>query len=390
MSSNRRLWAVLSLWMLLCLPACALLQANPAPSAGNEFQNAVSNGLIAQVDSLEVKDTDYNLAEAVIGRLSRNYDVKVSLFSPVRRDLYFKHDGGRLKKVYVSTNNRVSKGDVLAEIVFDQESLLAEREQLMLRISQSEKQFDNDNAQRQNTLEQMKNDFRPGMSDEETELQSLRLQRQELDYRKFVYQYEQTCKAQNKQLAEIDEKLAGEQILSPYDGVIKFAFNAKENSLVRSWTKAITVEDDSIIQFALQGPIDIIRYGDVFTVTDNKELSFEARVVYDPILTDTREGQYTYVIAPTDKEAFTQMMTENNLTLQNLNSRGLVGSPLAFEADNVLIVPRNAIQPEDTKQFVYLYEDGIIKKRYVQTGLTYMDEIQILTGLQAGQLVVLN
>lgn len=371
----------LLLALLFCLAGCA---SGAAVTEETALADAISGGVIADINSLTVKDTDYDLGEVVIGRISRKHDVTIRLFSPNRREEYFKNDGGRLKGVYVTTGDRVQKGDVLAEIIFDVESLTAQREQLLIKMRRFEQDKANEDAQHQKNL--MTQDAE--LSDE---LAALKQAQRELAYKQFLFDAENTRAEYNKHLADIDEKLAGEQITAAFDGIIRYVHSAKNGSTIRNWTHIITIEDDSALLFSTQGPVDVLRYGDVFEVESrNHDLKFEVKVVYDPICTDTRDAQYTYVLAPVDEAALCAALAEKEIDDYTLNTMSLTGYPFAFNLDQVLIAPKRAVKQEDTKQFVYIYEDGIVKKRYVKTYLNYQDEIQILDGLSAGQMVVLN
>jgi hypothetical protein len=61
-----------------------------------------------------------------------------------------------------------------------------------------------------------------------------------------------------------------------------------------------------------------------------------------------------------------------------------------YSLENVLTLPSKVIYNEDGKRFVYLYEDGFSKKRYVTLGLSALNTVQILDGLSEGQWVVAN
>ena len=53
-----------------------------------------------------------------------------------------------------------------------------------------------------------------------------------------------------------------------------------------------------------------------------------------------------------------------------------------------LLVPEQALVPQGTRQFVYMIVDGRAARREVTLGMRMRGEVQILTGLEAGDLVV--
>jgi hypothetical protein len=165
----------------------------------------------------------------------------------------------------------------------------------------------------------------------------------------------------------------------------------RPGTVVRSWNRVLTIYDDSKLQFIGQGAIDLIRHGDIIIGEISvDELVFEMKVVSDPIVTDTRESAYSFILQPTDREAFWQMIYGLEMDFQTLAQRVVIGHILAYEARNVVVIPRHAIHPEDGREWVHLYEDGQLKKRYIVTGLTHEGRTQVISGLDPGQMVVLD
>jgi multidrug efflux pump subunit AcrA (membrane-fusion protein) len=58
-------------------------------------------------------------------------------------------------------------------------------------------------------------------------------------------------------------------------------------------------------------------------------------------------------------------------------------------AADAVILHRRAVMTENNQHYVYIYDNGVTGKRFVQTGPSVGDNIQILSGLSPGQLVVM-
>jgi HlyD family secretion protein len=58
--------------------------------------------------------------------------------------------------------------------------------------------------------------------------------------------------------------------------------------------------------------------------------------------------------------------------------------------DNVLTVPREAVVQESGKHYVYVVNDGRIKRTEVQTAISSLTRIQVVKGLQDNQKVALG
>jgi membrane fusion protein (multidrug efflux system) len=55
---------------------------------------------------------------------------------------------------------------------------------------------------------------------------------------------------------------------------------------------------------------------------------------------------------------------------------------------DVLVVPEEALVPEQGDVFVYVVQDGKAAKRKIQTGQRAVGTVQVTDGLQAGEIVV--
>ena len=58
------------------------------------------------------------------------------------------------------------------------------------------------------------------------------------------------------------------------------------------------------------------------------------------------------------------------------------------EIDDALMVPTTALVPGATERVVYVVEDGKAQRRRVETGMRLSREIQIISGLDAGSVVI--
>jgi len=58
--------------------------------------------------------------------------------------------------------------------------------------------------------------------------------------------------------------------------------------------------------------------------------------------------------------------------------------------DNVMIVPRKAVELEAGDYFVSKLEDGIVRKRYVNCIVKPGQQIWILQGIEAGEEIVVG
>lgn len=146
----------------------------------------------------------------------------------------------------------------------------------------------------------------------------------------------------------------------------------------------MTLFDYSVIQLAMAGPIDILRFGDTISFTENfSETNFEARIVSDPLSTAHRANSRIFLADFTDDDLSDDFFN-------TLHGGSIFASPLEVNLHAEVVIPTEAINHENERQYVYLYEDGMLKKRYIQIGFFYGDRAQVIEGLEPGQIVAVQ
>ena len=55
-----------------------------------------------------------------------------------------------------------------------------------------------------------------------------------------------------------------------------------------------------------------------------------------------------------------------------------------------LLIPKDALIPSANKQIVYIFDKGLAKRKYIESGVSIGDKIEILKGLEEGHLVVVK
>jgi HlyD family secretion protein len=80
----------------------------------------------------------------------------------------------------------------------------------------------------------------------------------------------------------------------------------------------------------------------------------------------------------------------DNADLKLLPNVNVSVAIITAEVGNALAVPREAVHQDGGQRFVYDVVDGVLKRHNVQTGLSNLTDIQILTGLEDNAEVALN
>ena len=378
MFNNKNNSVLLFFGLILLLSACQQIEA--ASSDDAQIAQVVQEGIIISPDVIEATQMAFTTVEAIEGRLTRQMSMPTQLHFPVTVDLSFERSGGRLNARHVSSMDFVQAGDVLLSIVFDEDALRVEEQQLQLRMREAERRHNSERTRRRGDIEQFRNQLHGDINEFEIEIHALRLESMEAEYQHIIHQFQISRREQSRQLQEIQERLLGEDIVAPFDAVVSWVNGARINSVVENWMIMVTLYDYNSFQLITRGAPDVFRFGDILTVRDRDGTPRAVQVVSDP-LTSARDqsNQHEYILQPLDPDVTADYFHVNNLQ----------SSPTIFDVKGILI-PSRAIHIEEQQRFVYIYEDDVIRKRYIQAGLFYMEQTQILDGIEPGQLVVLH
>ena len=356
-------------------------------------------GILSRID-LEIA-ANFTLYEVRVGDIDQELELRATLSFPVTRNLYFDRTNGYFSGAFVQSGQRVEAGDVLAEMSFDTEYFEIERNILHTRFLQFETRFAEEEAQRLSDIESSRSSL--AVSDEEgLERAILELARLELALRQFIFDSEQGRRYYHRRLADLDDAIAPAQIIAPFSGVITFASSIVSGSFVSNWPRVITIIDDSVIYFHVPAPVTAVRFGDVFpmhvpTRSGTPDV-IDVQVVTAPMAVEIRTQAspglsvpgshgdfptFSHIVAPVEPIDF-----YGGQPYDFINATFLV-FPRVLWASQSTIIHSRALVRDDDVYFVYVYEDGRLAKRYVTVGAMLGTQVQILTGLEPGQMVVL-
>ena len=418
------------LFVLLYNTACQLIQ-NRDTFTDDAHQRAISEGTLLRIDPLQTGSARVNLAEVRYGNISQRFGASMSFDSSMIRDLFFEHGEVRLREKFVELGQFVSKGDVLAIADINTIEIDTEVEILERAITRLQQAFHRDRSQHLQNLDKMKHDrdlitryLNRLRSEREfllTELNSignedqrkakereftavdrdlqvyeleeqthdLRIQRQELIYNNFINQHNNRLAEYNERLDELYELLDGDKIIAPFDGVIIMERHIEVGKVMRHNELLYSMIDLSRLQFIIWGSIGQIRFGDVFSAAlSGRDLRFDFQIVSDPIALNTRETSHNFIVQPVNISEFWKAVVDVDVEYSNFRHLRVDANVIRHEINNVLIIPRAAVDFLDDDAYVLLYEDGEIKSRLVHVGLSDNENIQIIAGLSEGQTIV--
>lgn len=337
------------------------------------------------------KNISYRTIEAVTGDLARKATFGVTeVIMPNGKALRAPEDGIAVQ-VHVNNGDYVEAGDILAE--FTVEHNLVALSELELAYDIAAARLERDLAALNQAL---KDEIKilaelPLSVTTEYKLRTQELKveraRENRDYAKYSGEYSLAVKLD--EITKLREKSTDFALTAPISGVVSDMPYLTEGVKVSSGDLLAVVSDPSQLQLlVVGGKLESLKFGTAVTVTTNDRNlpSFTGKVISNTTLLDSREAVTPRVLITADDPAsFYELIASRGI--RRLSFTVEVGLSVSGSA---LLVPRGAVKNEGSRQYVYILEDGLSKKRYVLTGMSDMSQTQILEGIEEGTLVILD
>lgn len=194
-------------------------------------------------------------------------------------------------------------------------------------------------------------------------------------------QLQATLLANEARVAAARSRVNDRRITAPFAGRVGLR-NVSLGGLVNPGAVITTLDDLSVVKLDFSVP-------EVFLSTLKPGLVVHARS--NTYAGQTFEGRVASIdtrIDPTTRAVAIRALIDNRdtrlrpgmfMTLRLVRSEGLA-----------LMVPEQAIVPEDDRHFVYVVEDGVARKRQVEVGRRRPGEVEILEGLTREERVIVE
>jgi len=186
----------------------------------------------------------------------------------------------------------------------------------------------------------------------------------------------------NVRRAEIeltDAQIAKTEIRAPFDGIAGLRY-VSEGSFVNAASQIATLQriDTLKVDFAVpEKYADRIRAGNpiTFTVVGRSETFGGQVYAYDPRIDSETRTLLIRALCPNPGEVLLPGAFANVELILN-------------QMSDALLVPAEALIPDFEAAFVFVVKDGKAERRNVVTGVRTEDRVQIVSGLEAGEIVV--
>lgn len=314
------------------------------------------------------------------GDITAQVQFSARVIPSIQEELFFRADG-RVRKVYVRGGDAVKKGQVLADLV-SLDTMEAQAKAQSLTLRRAEINYEMAWLRQQLAATRTPHwdtgyDIEMKMQAYEVELAQIALEETKL------------------QSSNLDTSISDSQITSPIDGKA-LSVSLLEGQEVRAFQNLITVGDDTSLEV-----------GSTLTSTQMQDLGEGMPAVIElpsrpgekltgkvrslPYPYGTGGSKATTSTSTTSKSAdtATRVSLDDQAAVKTFRLGDLVQVTVIIESkQNVLWLPPQAIRTFEGRNFVVVKTDGLPKRVDVKVGIKNEAKVEVLDGLQEGQVVI--
>ena len=390
MLGSKRILAVLAFIAVFTLSGCMQAVELIGRETGT-VDSAISQGLISPIEA-RTEDRGFTFLEVQRGALQRQVIMPVNVSFRNIEHLSFENYGGIYSGTFVGVpgfpGTRVYAGERLAEQVLRATELqLIDRDILAREIVLFENQFAEENIRWEQDLSVAREAVE---SANELAASILRLELLELQFQRFMRDSRETRRVLNERLEEAETEIGIEVIYAPFDGVLTAISSLNANATVASGHRFFSIADDSQLNFYVNALPIVMRYGNIHPILDLENgITFYAKVVSDPLAFRPPDSMMDFTLRPIDEDALLRDLAELGMDYYDFAiSARLQLTATDTLAYDTLFVHTQAIRIGNRREYVYIYNDGLISRRYIVRGIQFTHYVQILMGLEEGQRIV--
>ncbi len=351
--------------------------------SGAVVMNAAGCGLLPKEEELptapilvEAETEEYTVANVVRGDVRVVQSIRANYVASESEKLSFQIGGETISKVYVQVGDVVEKGDVLMElnISSQQDQLRQHQDRLDDLYLQLEHLYESEQVSLSQAQLQDDQAVEEGNADWAPQVDVV-LE----DYADQARQIKNSITLAEMRLEELEKAIADRQIIASLNGTITAMYDFQEGERSEKGKTVVTLSDMSSALFEVYSDNgDLLVSGETYTlICNDKEYEVVARNADELDLPNVKEGtMYLCLVIP--DPALGQ------------GASGTVSLVLE-ESLGTLWVPSSAVRELRGEHVVYcLSEDGFREMRSVKIGIDNGKIVEIISGLEENELVIVD
>ena len=260
--------------------------------------------------------------------------------SRIEKECYFTDYTGEVKNVYVRAGDFVNEGDLIAEM-------------------------------NMGTLEY------------ELEIQKLKVQAAQLRYNSSGSQADKLQLDIEKSTLEMYQATYdGSKIYAPMSGQVSYVFGINPGTEMDPYKVIARIVDpnDLYIEASYSTDTKTFALGDKVTISVGDDI-YEGELSYTP-----KEARAD---AAEDPNALYAEFLGEQPTFAYLGSLADI-TKVKSVSENAVVIPKNLVKTDGERTYVQVYEDGTKVEKDIVTGISNATEIEVKSGLEAGEMVIIR
>lgn len=191
-------------------------------------------------------------------------------------------------------------------------------------------------------------------------------------------QYESTQLTQEENISKIQD--AKEGIKAEFNGVVT-EVDVIEGQTLTTGAKTVTMANLDNVEISIQ-----------VSKSDLPKISVDQKVDIT-INGKAYKGEISKISGTATKNTNGVAVVDTTIKVTNPDSDIILGVEAtnkihAEKAENTLVVPFEYIQTDETGDFVYVVDNGLVKRKDIELGITTSTDAQILSGLDEGDEII--
>ena len=343
--------------------------------------------LIPETD-IKANNTNYHTVHPQIGTYTDQIAINGTAYIPNKTTVLYKGNNATYIKSVAKHGDIVKEGDPLIEIrVNVDEYHLTE---LDLRIQRAKEDLTSTENSYRLDIQDLQEDLNKLPEDAvyARRAASLRIQKASLELEKFRFEQTLSIEKMQKELDELKNDLEIQYVYSPCDGFIYNVQFYEENTDINTNQVVCTIADISSILIRVSN--DHISYGMTANIeagANKNRVNLPSEVVVSSNVFG--EAMNSFALMKPDLGEF-DFAAVPSFAL-NIDRIIFNVSAETVHLENVMVIPKKAVYPDDKDYYVLKNGDHqIINKRYFIPGLENKEQCWVLYGLDETDSLIMN
>ena len=328
----------------------------------------------------ENEEAAYSMATAIIDVVVLRKTVTCIYQQTRQQEVSFRVSGKQITKVYVEEGEAVEKGQLIA--VLDIGNANEEIRRLEYRIARNNLFMEMLEENEKNTISSMMLQYKYNSvkSEEEKVAVDNAVNKLQQSNGYLMEDYQDAIALDTWELEKIKESVRQGNLYTEMAGIVTSVKNNLKGSTSNKDEVILKIIDNTDCLFA----VNEIEYAPYFKEDEEVEMT---------IISGNGAGSYSLVPYEIDNWSdvllFTMAEGQENYSI-GVGSKGNI-SVILDRRNEVLTVPTEAVHEADGKFYVYIIdEDNMREIKWIETGLHGDNKVEILSGLEEGDKVILK